>query len=72
VLAIAAEAVYLSSRVLRTMAHQKLVWEGLARVDDEGRPRLALIVTSLVAVALSYIQLAGMISISCVHGELVC
>lgn len=59
VLAIAAEAVYLSSRILRTMAHQKLIWERLAAVDDRGRPRLALIITSLVAVVLGYIQIAG-------------
>ncbi|CAG8180173.1 unnamed protein product [Penicillium salamii] len=59
VLAIAAEAVYLSSRVLRTMAHQKLIWEGLAKVDSNGRPRWALIITSLVAVVLSYIQIAA-------------
>ncbi|CAG8163040.1 unnamed protein product [Penicillium salamii] len=59
VLAIAAEAVYLSSRVLRTMAHQKLIWEGLAKVDSSGRPRWALIITSLVAVVLSYIQIAA-------------
>ncbi|KAJ6022824.1 uncharacterized protein N7446_013176 [Penicillium canescens] len=59
VIAIAAESVYLSSRILRTMAHQKLIWEGLARVDDRGRPRLALITTSLVAVVLAYIQIAA-------------
>lgn len=59
VLAIAAEAVYLSSRIMRTMAHQKLIWEGLATVDSRGRPRLALIITSLVAVVLGYIQIAG-------------
>ncbi|KAJ5330169.1 hypothetical protein N7452_010559 [Penicillium brevicompactum] len=59
VLAIAAEAVYLSSRILRTMAHQKLIWEGLAAVDDRGRPRLALIITCLVAVVLGYIQIAA-------------
>ncbi|KAJ5771069.1 uncharacterized protein N7511_003120 [Penicillium nucicola] len=59
VLAIATEAIYLCSRVLRTMAHQKLVWEGLARVDDMGRPRLSLIITSVVAVVLAYIQIAA-------------
>ncbi|OQD89901.1 hypothetical protein PENANT_c002G07102 [Penicillium antarcticum] len=59
VLAIAAEGVYLSSRVLRTMAHQKLIWERLAHVDNQGRPRLALIITSVVAVVLSYIQIAA-------------
>ncbi|KAJ5691548.1 hypothetical protein N7488_012283 [Penicillium malachiteum] len=53
VLAIGAEAVYLSSRILRTMAHQRLIPERLARVDDKGRPRLALLMTSFVATVLS-------------------
>lgn len=69
VLAIAAEAVYLSSRILRTMAHQKLIWEGLAAVDDRGRPRLALIITSLVAVVLGYIQIAGRFLIKLVDDD---
>lgn len=59
VLAIAAEAIYLSSRVLRTMSHQKLIPGRLARVDEKGRPRLALIITCVVALLLSYIQLSG-------------
>lgn len=59
VLAIAAESIYLSSRVLRTMAHQKLIPERLARVDDMGRPRLALVITCLLALLLAYIQLTG-------------
>jgi len=58
VLAIAAESVYLSSRILRTMAHQKLVSERLARVDSKGRPRLALLITCVTAVFLAYIQLS--------------
>ncbi|KAJ5550278.1 hypothetical protein N7461_004976 [Penicillium sp. DV-2018c] len=59
VVAISAEGIYLSSRVLRTMAHQNLIWQRLAKVDSRGRPRLALIITSVVAVVLSYIQLAA-------------
>ncbi|KAM0428953.1 hypothetical protein ACHAPT_006756 [Fusarium lateritium] len=59
VLAIAAESVYLSSRVLRSMAHQGLISPRLANVDSKGRPRLALIITSLVAVILGYIQLSA-------------
>ncbi|ETI21011.1 hypothetical protein G647_07354 [Cladophialophora carrionii CBS 160.54] len=59
VLAIAAESVYLSSRILRTMAHQRLVPERLARVDSKGRPRLALLITCLTATFLGYIQLSS-------------
>ncbi|KIW63963.1 hypothetical protein, variant [Phialophora macrospora] len=59
VLAIAAESVYLSSRILRTMAHQRLVPERLARVDSKGRPRLALLITCLTATFLNYIQLSS-------------
>ncbi|EEU42434.1 uncharacterized protein NECHADRAFT_39829 [Fusarium vanettenii 77-13-4] len=59
VLAIAAESVYIASRVLRSMAHQGLVSQRLAQVDDKGRPRLALVITSLIAVILGYIQLSA-------------
>lgn len=58
VLAIAAEGVYLSSRILRTMAHQKLLPERLAQVDNKGRPRWALLITCIAALIMSYIQLA--------------
>lgn len=59
ILAISAESVYLASRILRTMAHQKLVPEYLATVDSKGRPRWSLIITSLVATALTYANLSG-------------
>lgn len=59
VLAIAAESVYIASRVLRSMAHQGLVSPRLAHVDDKGRPRLALVITCVIAVILGYIQLSG-------------
>lgn len=56
-LAIAAESIYVASRILRTMSHQKLIPERFARVDDKGRPRLALIITCVVATFLTYINL---------------
>lgn len=59
VLAIAAESVYLSSRVLRSMANQKLIPERFAGVDSQGRPRWALLITSFFAILLAYIQLSG-------------
>lgn len=58
VLAIAAESVYISSRVLRTMAHQNLISERLAKVDSAGRPRWTLLITAATAVFLGYIQLS--------------
>ncbi|CAD0083640.1 unnamed protein product [Aureobasidium vineae] len=54
VLAIAAESIYLASRMLRSMGHQKLIPEWFAQVDGKGRPRRALLITSLVAVVLTY------------------
>lgn len=60
VLAIAAESIYLSSRMLRSMAHQKLIPEMFAKVDSRGRPRMALLVTVVVAVALTYAACSGM------------
>lgn len=59
VLAISAEAVYLSSRILRTMAHQGLIPGFMAKVDSKGRPRWALGITVVVAIALTYIALSG-------------
>lgn len=58
ILGIAAESVYISSRIIRTMAHQKLIPEIVARVDNKGRPRWALAITILVATFLTYIQLS--------------
>lgn len=58
VLAMSAESIYLSSRVLRTMAHQRLIPEVLARVDSRGRPRWALFITGLTGVFLTYINLS--------------
>ena len=59
ILAISAESVYLSSRVLRCMAHKKLVPELFARVDDKGRPRWALFVTGFTAVIFTYMNLSA-------------
>lgn len=58
-LAIAVESVYVASRILRTMSHQKLLPEAFAKVDDKGRPKLALIITCIVAVFLTYINLSA-------------
>ena len=55
-----AEAVYISSRVLRTMAHQDLISEWFAQVDSKGRPRRSLVITAVAAVVLTYINLTGM------------
>ncbi|KAF2720211.1 hypothetical protein K431DRAFT_271280 [Polychaeton citri CBS 116435] len=59
VLAIAAESVYLSSRVLRTMGYKRLVLEWVAKVDSKGRPRNSLLITCGFAVILTYINLSA-------------
>ena len=59
ILAISAESVYLSSRILRTMGNQKLVPEWVAQVDRKGRPVRSLIITCVSAVILTYINLSG-------------
>lgn len=59
ILAIALESIYLPSRVLRTMAVQRLLPEFIARVDSKGRPRWALGITALVAVVFVYMSLSG-------------
>ncbi|KAB2570335.1 AAT family amino acid transporter [Lasiodiplodia theobromae] len=58
VLAISAEAVYLASRVLRSMSHQKLIPEAMAKVDKRGRPFPALLITLAVAAMLTFLGLS--------------
>ena len=59
ILAISAESIYLSSRILRTMGNQRLVPEWVAQVDRKGRPIRSLLVTCLTAIVLTYINLSG-------------
>ncbi|KAL4751598.1 hypothetical protein BDW72DRAFT_212664 [Aspergillus terricola var. indicus] len=59
ILAIALECIYLPSRMLRTMALQKLIPSFIANVDNKGRPRWALMITGVVGVVLTYISLSG-------------
>ena len=59
ILAIAAESIYLSSRIMRTMAHQRLIPAWFAKIDSKGRPRRALYITCTTAVILTYINLSG-------------
>lgn len=61
ILAISLECIYLPSRILRTMALQKLVPAFIAKVDDKGRPRWALLITSVLGVILTYMSLSGML-----------
>ncbi|KAJ5507253.1 Amino acid/polyamine transporter I [Penicillium freii] len=58
VLAIALECIFLPSRILRTMALQKLLPAFIAKVDERGRPRWALTITALAAVLLTYMSLS--------------
>lgn len=60
VLAIGAEAVYVSSRMLRTLAHQRLIPGFVAKVDGKGRPFVSLGITCAFAVLLTYLNLSGM------------
>ncbi|KAF7558224.1 hypothetical protein G7Z17_g167 [Cylindrodendrum hubeiense] len=53
------ESVYLASRVLRTMAHQKLIPEVIALVDSQGRPVWSLVITGATALLLTYLNLNG-------------
>ncbi|KAJ4244167.1 hypothetical protein NW762_014548 [Fusarium torreyae] len=59
ILAIGLEGVYLSSRILREMALQKLVPEFIANVDSEGRPRWSLFITTTLGTILTYMSLTA-------------
>ncbi|KAK2776687.1 hypothetical protein FQN52_003434 [Onygenales sp. PD_12] len=57
ILALTAEYIYMGSRILRTLAHQRLIPEFLAKVDDQGRPRWTLAIGVVVGWGLSYLNL---------------
>ncbi|CAF9911335.1 MAG: hypothetical protein HETSPECPRED_000303 [Heterodermia speciosa] len=59
ILAISAESIYLSSRILRTMGLQKLVPVWVAQVDRKGRPVRSLVITCVTAIVLTYINLSS-------------
>ncbi|EME86013.1 uncharacterized protein MYCFIDRAFT_186399 [Pseudocercospora fijiensis CIRAD86] len=59
VAAIGAESVFVASRILRAMSHQRLIPAWVAHVDRKGRPRWALLITYTSAVALTYCNLSA-------------
>lgn len=59
VAAIGAESVFVASRILRAMSHQRLIPAWVAKVDRKGRPRIALLITYFSAVALTYCNLSA-------------
>ncbi|KAF2703699.1 amino acid permease [Pleomassaria siparia CBS 279.74] len=59
VASIAAESIFVASRMLRFMSHQGLIPQWIARVDSRGRPRWAILITVLVAIALTYANLSA-------------
>ncbi|KAK4505160.1 hypothetical protein PRZ48_003123 [Zasmidium cellare] len=59
VAAIGAESVFVASRILRAMSHQRLIPAWVAKVDRRGRPRAALLITYASAVALTYCNLSA-------------
>ncbi|KAF7189999.1 Amino-acid permease GAP3 [Pseudocercospora fuligena] len=59
VAAIGAESVFVASRILRAMSHQRLIPSWVAHVDRQGRPRWALLITYTSAVALTYCNLSA-------------
>lgn len=57
--AIGAEGFYLASRILHTISYRGLIFPWIAKVDSKGRPRIALLITGLLAIALTYINLSA-------------
>ncbi|KEF57301.1 uncharacterized protein A1O9_05218 [Exophiala aquamarina CBS 119918] len=55
-----AEAIYVASRILRALSYQGLIPQLIAaKVDSRGRPVWSLIITGVVSIALTYINLSG-------------
>lgn len=59
VASIAAESIFIASRMLRFMSHQNLIPQWFAQVDSRGRPRWSIAVTVLAAIALTYCNLSA-------------
>ena len=54
-----AESIYVASRILRALSHQKLIPGFIAaKVDSRGRPIWALLITGAVSITLTYINLS--------------
>lgn len=59
VASIAAESFFIACRILRSMAHQRLIPQMLASVDSKGRPVPSLVVTSAMTILMTYINLSA-------------
>ncbi|KAH9897460.1 amino acid permease [Xylariomycetidae sp. FL2044] len=58
VASIAAESIFVATRMLRAMSHQRIIPPWVAKVDSRGRPRTAIAITILAAIALTYCNLS--------------
>ena len=56
---IGAESIFIASRMLRFMSHQNLIPQWVAKVDSKGRPRWAIVITIIAAIALTYCNLSA-------------
>ncbi|CAN8103343.1 unnamed protein product [Discula destructiva] len=56
---IGAESIFVGSRMLRAMSHQKLIPEWVAAADAQGRPRWAVGITCVSAIALTYCNMSA-------------
>lgn len=59
VASIAAESIFIASRMLRFMSHQNLIPDWVAYVDSKGRPCWAIGITLVAAIALTYCNLSA-------------
>lgn len=57
--AIAAESIYISSRIARALSHQGIIPQFIAKVHSYGQPLWAVGITIFVGVVLTYINLSG-------------
>lgn len=59
VVAVGAESVFIASRILRAMAHQRLIPGWLAKVDKKGRPIPSLLITTGLGIIFTYMNLSA-------------
>jgi yeast amino acid transporter len=57
--AVAAESIYIASRIMRTMSAQGFLPKIVRHVDHRGRPTTSLVITIVIAYAMAYINLSS-------------
>ncbi|KAI1342809.1 amino acid permease [Xylariaceae sp. FL0016] len=56
---IGAESIFVASRIIRSLSHERVIPSWISRIDSRGRPRGAIAITIVGAIALTYCNLSA-------------